>query len=60
MKQNPPGVNLYLSNPMIMVFIFPASENSLWISSSVESKFKCPTYTVVDSSSLFEYSMRVP
>ncbi|KAE9533452.1 hypothetical protein AGLY_009090 [Aphis glycines] len=45
MKQNPPGVNLCLSNPMIMVFIFPASENSLWISSSVESKFKCPTYT---------------
>ncbi|KAE9533590.1 hypothetical protein AGLY_009228 [Aphis glycines] len=54
MKQNPPGVNLCLSNPMIMVFIFPASENSLWISSSVESKFKCPTYTVYKFETLFE------
>lgn len=59
-KQNPPGHKVCLSKPMIMVFIFPASENSLWTSASVESKFKCPTYTVVDSASFFEYSVRVP
>lgn len=52
-KQNPPGPDVFLSIPILIVFIFPAFEKSLWTADWVVFRFKFPTYNVVDFSSFF-------
>lgn len=51
-KQNPHGVNLFLSSPMMIRSMVPHFENNSCICSSVVKWVKFPTYTVFSCNAL--------